>query len=74
MATLPAAYRDVVLLVDVNDHSYDSASKILGVPVGTIRSRLFRARRLLQEKLLAHARDAGLAGPRAAKNEGGTIT
>ena len=74
VATLPAAYRDVALLVDVHDHSYDSASRILGIPVGTIRSRLFRARRLLQEKLLAHARDAGLAGPRAAKNEGGTIT
>ena len=35
----------------------------LGVPVGTVRSRLFRARRLMQEALLDHARDAGLVLP-----------
>ena len=62
IADLPPPFRDVALLVDVHDHSYDSASAVLGVPVGTVRSRLFRARRLLQEKLLAHARDAGIGG------------
>jgi RNA polymerase sigma-70 factor (ECF subfamily) len=60
IAELPPAFRDVALLVDVHDHTYDSASSVLGVPVGTVRSRLFRARRLLQEKLLTHARDAGI--------------
>lgn len=59
--TLSPAFRDVVLLVDVEDHSYEAASGILGVPIGTVRSRLFRARRLLQEQLLNHARDAGFA-------------
>jgi RNA polymerase sigma-70 factor (ECF subfamily) len=39
--------------------SVESAAQILGVPIGTVRSRLFRARRILQEKLLAHAQDAG---------------
>jgi len=34
---------------------------VLGIPKGTVRSRLFRARRLLQEQLIEHARDAGLA-------------
>ena len=59
IAALPEAYREVALLVDLYDHTYESASRIVGVPVGTVRSRLFRARRLLQETLLTHARDAG---------------
>ena len=62
IAELPPSFRDVAILVDVEDHTYESASQILDVPIGTVRSRLFRARRLLQEKLLAHARDAGLSG------------
>lgn len=67
IAALPDAYRDVVLLVDVNDQSYEDTSATLAVPIGTVRSRLFRARRLLQESLIAYARDAGLVshGPRA---------
>ena len=67
IADLPEAFRDVALLIDVHDHTYDSASAVLGVPIGTVRSRLFRARRLLQEKLLVHARDAGIARPGAAE-------
>lgn len=58
---LPEAFRDAVILVDVQDQSYETASKVLGVPIGTVRSRLFRGRRLLQESLLAYARDAGFA-------------
>jgi RNA polymerase sigma-70 factor (ECF subfamily) len=72
IANLPPAFRDVALLVDVHEHTYESASAVLGVPVGTVRSRLFRARRLLQEQLLAHARDAGLAAGRPATDSGGT--
>jgi len=44
----------------IEGRSYADAAAIAGVPIGTIRSRLFRARRLLQEALLEHARDAGL--------------
>lgn len=62
LTELPDQFRDAVILVDLQDQSYDTAAEILGVPVGTIRSRLFRGRRLLQEALLAYARDAGLAG------------
>lgn len=58
---LSAAFREVVVLVDVEDQSYEDAARILDIPKGTVRSRLFRARRLLQERLIAHARDAGLA-------------
>ena len=63
IAALPEVFRDVVLLIDVNDQSYESAAAVLDVPIGTIRSRLFRARRLLQEALISHARDAGLVRP-----------
>ena len=60
LADLPAPFRQAVELVDVNDFSYDAAADVLGVPIGTVRSRLFRGRRLMQESLIAHARDAGL--------------
>jgi RNA polymerase sigma-70 factor, ECF subfamily len=51
--------RLVVVLVDMEGYGYDDAASVLGIPVGTVRSRLFRARRLLQEMLVEHARDAG---------------
>lgn len=53
--------REVVQLVDVEGRSYDDVASLLGIPIGTVRSRLFRARRVLQEQLLAHAQDLGLA-------------
>jgi RNA polymerase sigma-70 factor (ECF subfamily) len=57
---LAPVFRSTVQLVDVEGLSYDEASDVLGVPVGTVRSRLFRARRLLQEQLFSYARDAGV--------------
>jgi RNA polymerase sigma-70 factor (ECF subfamily) len=66
IASLPEAFRDVAVLVDLHDHSYESAAEILGVPLGTVRSRLFRARRILQEQLLAYAQDAGYGVQRTA--------
>lgn len=59
MATLPEHFRGAVVLVDVEGQSYEEAAVILDVAVGTVRSRLFRARRLLQDLLFEHARDAG---------------
>ena len=38
--------RSAVILVDVEDLSYESAAEVMGVPIGTVRSRLFRGRRL----------------------------
>jgi RNA polymerase sigma-70 factor (ECF subfamily) len=58
---LPPHYRVAVVLVDVEGQAYEDAAEVLGVPVGTVRSRLFRGRRLLQDLLYAHARDAGFA-------------
>jgi RNA polymerase sigma-70 factor (ECF subfamily) len=63
---MPVEYREVVILVDVEDYTYADAAAALGVPVGTVRSRLFRARRLLQESLIEHARDIGLVAPSVA--------
>lgn len=57
---LPEAYRMPVVIVDVEDQSYAAAAEIMGVPVGTVRSRLSRGRRMLQGHLLAFAQDAGL--------------
>lgn len=59
---LQEPFRSAVVLVDVEDQSYESAAQILDVPIGTVRSRLFRGRRLLQDALFAHARDLGFAG------------
>lgn len=70
LRNVPEPFRSAIVLVDVEDQSYDAAAEILGVPIGTVRSRLFRGRRLMQEQLLTHARDAGLAPrPRAEQVE-----
>jgi RNA polymerase sigma-70 factor (ECF subfamily) len=60
---LPEVFRDVVQLADVQELSYAEVAEVLGIPVGTVRSRLFRARRLLQTALLEHAQDHGLVSP-----------
>jgi RNA polymerase sigma factor (sigma-70 family) len=57
---LPDAHRVVVVLVDVEGCSYMEAAETLGVPVGTVRSRLNRARGQLQRALWKHAQEAGL--------------
>lgn len=57
---LDPPFREAIVLVDLEDQSYEQAAKILDVPIGTVRSRLFRGRRQLQERLAQYARDAGL--------------
>ena len=56
---LPEMFRAPVLLVDVEGLSYDEAAAALGCPVGTVRSRLYRARRLLFAALHDFARATG---------------
>lgn len=65
---LAEPFRSAVILVDVEDMSYESAAEVMGVPIGTVRSRLFRGRRLLQEKLASLAAEYGLA-PAAAGSD-----
>jgi RNA polymerase sigma-70 factor (ECF subfamily) len=61
LAELPELFREIVALVDLEGLSYHEAAEILDVPVGTVRSRLFRARRRLQEHLIDQAIDMGIA-------------
>jgi RNA polymerase sigma-70 factor (ECF subfamily) len=55
LAALPEAFRAAVVLVDLQELSYEDAAQVLGCPVGTVRSRLSRARRLLAEALQTFA-------------------
>lgn len=65
---VPEPYRTTFVMVVVDDQSYEDTAAELDVPVGTVRSRLSRARRLIQNLLMPVARDAGLiparSGPR----------
>ena len=51
VGTLPENYREVVVLCELEEMSYEEAAAALGCPVGTVRSRLHRARTMLLEKL-----------------------
>jgi RNA polymerase sigma-70 factor, ECF subfamily len=56
--TLPAHYREVAVLCDLEEMDYAAAAEVLGCAVGTVRSRLHRARGLLMEKLKERGRPA----------------
>ena len=56
---LPAEYREAVILSDIHDLRYAEIAEVLGVPEGTVKSRLFRGRRILQKKLVGYAVDMG---------------
>lgn len=55
--SLPEDFRMAVALCDVEQMSYEDAAAAIGVPIGTVRSRLFRGRRALREKLKAWPSD-----------------
>jgi RNA polymerase sigma-70 factor (ECF subfamily) len=57
--SLPIDFRTVVLLCDIEGFTYEEISKIIDVPIGTVRSRLFRARNMLKEKLKNYAQGLG---------------
>lgn len=63
--TLQNDFREVVVLSDVENLSYAAIAGVLGIPVGTVRSRLFRARRQLQKALYDDALDMGYVRARA---------
>ena len=52
---LPDEYRDTVILADLNEMSYQEVSETLNIPIGTVRSRLSRGRRLVQKALWAYS-------------------
>ena len=57
--SLPSEFRTVILLADIEDFSYKEIAKIIDIPIGTVRSRLFRARNLLKELLKKYAFSLG---------------
>jgi RNA polymerase sigma factor (sigma-70 family) len=57
--TLPVDFRTVILLCDIEGFTYEEIAKIIDVPIGTVRSRLHRARNLLKEKLKFYAEKLG---------------
>ena len=63
---LPADYRTAVVLSDVQGLRYAEIAEILGIPEGTVKSRLFRGRRILQKKLVGYAVEMGYIKPRDA--------
>jgi len=70
LAALPEHYRVVVVLADVEGLTYGEIAEALDVPVGTVRSRLNRARSALQRTLWTVARDHGLQMSRVAGTRG----
>ena len=59
LESLPYDYRMVVILADLEGFSYKEIAEILEVPVGTVMSRLYRGRRLMETAMLEFARDHG---------------
>jgi RNA polymerase sigma-70 factor (ECF subfamily) len=51
LSAVPHDFRDVVVLVDIGDFSYQDAAQILDIPIGTVMSRLHRGRRILKKEL-----------------------
>jgi RNA polymerase sigma-70 factor (ECF subfamily) len=60
LGKIPPDYRAVVLVVDVEEFSYKEASGILGIPIGTVMSRLSRGRKLLRQQLTGVAASYGI--------------
>ncbi|MFY0654180.1 MAG: sigma-70 family RNA polymerase sigma factor [Cyclobacteriaceae bacterium] len=57
--SLAVDFRTVIILCDLEDFTYEEMAKILDIPIGTVRSRLHRARNLLKEKLQSYAQSMG---------------
>ena len=67
---IPEEFRMAVYLADVEGFSYKEISEIVGVPAGTVMSRLHRGRKQLREKLTDYAKELGYVKD-AADDEGG---
>lgn len=57
--SLDVDFKTVIILCDLEGFKYEEMAKILDIPIGTVRSRLHRARNLLKEKLSAYAKSMG---------------
>lgn len=63
--SLPVDFRTVILLCDIEGFTYEEISKIINVPIGTVRSRLHRSRNMLKEKLKEYAAQYGYSDKRS---------
>jgi RNA polymerase sigma-70 factor (ECF subfamily) len=61
LSEVPHDFRDVIVLVDIGDFSYNEAAQILDIPVGTVMSRLHRGRRILKRELAERAVGEGVS-------------
>ncbi len=61
---LPDEFREVLILSDMEGLPYAEIAASLEIPVGTVKSRLFRARRILQGRLRRYAESTGLISPK----------
>jgi RNA polymerase sigma-70 factor, ECF subfamily len=68
---LPEEYRVVSTLYFMEDFSYQEIARVLGCPVGTVRSRLHRGRKMLQKALWQVAEEAGIVTPSPTTHPGG---
>ncbi|HEY9116764.1 MAG TPA: sigma-70 family RNA polymerase sigma factor [Roseivirga sp.] len=57
--SIPVDFRTVIILSDLEGFTYEEMSKILDIPIGTVRSRLHRARNMMKEKLASYAKEMG---------------
>jgi RNA polymerase sigma-70 factor (ECF subfamily) len=73
LASLPEHHRVVVILSDLEELSYAEIAQVLAVPVGTVRSRLARARGALQKLLWQQADERGLKAAAPMTQEGGRV-
>lgn len=69
MDALPAEFREIILLCDIEGFTYEEIAEILEVPIGTVRSRLFRARNDLKGKLSRYAQHMGYEDKRGHKKD-----
>lgn len=57
MEEMPAPYKMVILLYHINSFSYEEIAEVMGLPEGTVKSHLFRSRKLLKERLKPYLSD-----------------
>jgi RNA polymerase sigma-70 factor (ECF subfamily) len=72
LAALPEEFRVVCTLYFIEDYSYEQIAETLGVPIGTVRSRLHRGRKMLQKRLWQIAVDEGIVKGLAPRAEAGS--
>lgn len=63
VASLPEDFRTVVILCDIEGLTYEEIADFVDVPLGTVRSRLHRGRKLLRDRLLTYAQKKGYVAP-----------